>query len=678
MKRLLLLPALLLVLSPAVSASDRGEDALRRDIEFARRKVYPALVNISVVVSQYAGGRVRKGAGAGSGVIVSPAGHVITNYHVAGDTLRIQCTLPSRETIDAEVVAHDPLTDLSVLRLKMETRDDPNVPLPFASLGKSSALRVGDYILAMGNPMSLSSSMTLGIVSNPRRVFTSFTGSNIDEMELTEGQRTGLFTRWIQHDALILPGNSGGPLVNLQGEVVGINELGGNGVGFAIPSDLVSHVLNQALTYGEVRRGWLGLTFYPVDKIGRETGVLISSVVPQSPASEAGLEAGDVLLAIGKDAVAARFFEEIPPLYKRVADLPPGRSVTLVLERDGKTLQVSAGVARMEKYLGKQREFRSLGLTLRDITRFMALAHRYPDEQGVLVTGIRAGYAADDAKPRLRRGDVIRALAGKPVKDLDAFIGILEACSEAGEEKALFQLLRDDEEILTVVDLEKKEPSPQGGELPKAWIGIQVQVLVPAVAKALDLKGKKGFRVTQVFPETEAAKAGLRAGDIVYALNGSFLRAYRLQDSEMLRRRVEDLTIGTNATLSVYRDGKRFDVEVKLEETPTTAIEATTAKCESLEFAVRDITFMDRIRNKWPADQRGVVVTNVVPGGWASLGGLRGRDLILGIDDEAVADAEAFEKAVETIEETKPSRVKVFVKRGHRTAFVFIEPDWKE
>ncbi|MHC5038241.1 MAG: PDZ domain-containing protein [Planctomycetota bacterium] len=671
---LLGLPLLALLFSNAW-AGERGEDALRRDIEFARRKVYPALVNISVVIKNYAGGRARKLAGAGSGVIVSPAGHVLTNYHVAGDTIRILCTLPSREAIEARVIAHDPLTDISVLQLNMESREDPNIPVPFASLGDSDALRVGDYVLAMGNPMSLSSSMTLGIVSNPKRVFAGIAG--MEEMELTEGQRTGLYTLWVQHDALLLPGNSGGPLVNLKGEVVGINELGGNGVGFAIPSNLVAHVLNQSLTYGEVRRGWIGLTLQPVNKLKRTTGALIASVVAGSPAEAAGVLPGDILLVLHGTPVVARFFEEIPLLYKRIADLPPGSETTLTVLRGGKNVALPVKIQRMEKYLGEEKEFQGLGLTIRKITGFMALSRKYPDALGVLITGVRPGYAADLAKPSLRVGDVIRTLEGKPVEDLKSFLAHFEGFSKEKKKKVLVAVRRRDQELLTVMDITKKKADKGGGEIPKAWIGIQTQVLTTSVSKALGLKGKKGFRVTQVFPDTEAKKAGLQPGDIIYAVNGSFLRASRIQDSEMLRRRVEDLTINTEATLSVFRKGKKVEVKIRLEETPTTAVEAKVAKWDNLEFGVRNITFMDRIRNKWDRNQKGVLVTGVTSGGWASLGGLRNRDLILQIGDVDIPDVKAFEGLVEKIEKQMPPMIKVFVKRGYRTAFVFIEPDWE-
>jgi serine protease Do len=261
--------------SSTAAAQIAAGDLLRRDIDFARSKVYPTLVNISVVVQSYSGGRVRRFPAAGSGVIVSAAGHVLTNFHVAGHTTRITCTLPSGERIDADTVAHDPLTDLSVLKLRLAQRSNPTEPLPVSTLGNSDALEVGQYVLAMGNPLTLSSSLTLGVVSNTKRVFTDFTGTEMTELDLGAGEKTGIFTRWIQHDALILPGNSGGPLVNLRGEVVGINELGGVGVGFAIPSNLAAKVLNQVLTFGEVRRGWLGVTVLPVEKLGRQRGALV-------------------------------------------------------------------------------------------------------------------------------------------------------------------------------------------------------------------------------------------------------------------------------------------------------------------------------------------------------------------------------------------------------------------
>ncbi len=672
-----LVPALLLALlfAPVASGRERGEDELRRDMEFARQQVYPALVNISVLAKSYGGGRSVRSPGAGSGVIVSPAGHVITNYHVAGDAARIVCRLTSKESIEATVVAHDPLTDLSVLQLKLDTRPNRNDPIPFARIGNSDELTTGDYVLAMGNPMALSSSMTLGIVSNPQRVFSSFTGSDMDEMDLGEGQVTGTFTRWIQHDALILPGNSGGPLVNLKGEVVGINELGGNGVGFAIPSNLVAHVLNQALAHGEVVRGWFGVTIFPVERMGRDTGVLVASVQPGSPAEKAGLVPGDVVLALDGKACDAKYFEEVPLTYKRFADYAPGAKVAVRYLRGEEVKETVLEVARMEPYLADEQEVKSLGITVRDITGPMALLRRYPSEDGVLVTSLRPGFPANEAKPAVEGGDVLMELDGQPITDYAALTAIVEKAGK--KEGILLRFRRKNDQMVTVLDTSDKPKPTPGGELPKAWLGLRTQVLTTEVAKALGLGTTKGFRVTQVFPGTEAEKAGLAVGDILTALNGEALKAYRAQDAEMLRRRVETLVIGEKARLTVLRDGGEKEIEVVLEETPGTAAEVKTGADEFLEYKVRGITFGDRVENRWPLDQKGVIVTEVTMGGWAFLAGLQTGDLIQRIDGKDVADVDAFAAEAKRIAEQKPRLTTLFVVRGYRTAFVFVQPDPK-
>ncbi len=667
--------AVCLLSGPAAASDDRGVD-LKKAIEFACDKVYPSLVNIAVVAKQFQGGRIDRFPAAGSGVIVSPAGHVLTNYHVAGDAMRITCTLPNRERIEASVVAHDPLTDLSVLKLDLSSRTDANAPLPFATLGNSDDLKVGDYVLAMGNPMGLSSSMTLGIVSNPRRVFTSFTGAEAEELDLGEGQTTGIFTRWIQHDALILPGNSGGPLVNLRGEVVGINELGGNGVGFAIPSTLAGHVLNQALMYGEVRRGWLGFSIAPVGNLDRDTGALVSSIWPGGPAENAGVRPGDIILSINGEAVRARFFEEVPPVLKRVADLQPGSSAKIVVERGGKAVEFAITVERMEKYLGEEAEVKKWGVTIRGITGPMALMRRYPDAKGVLVKSVRPGRPADEAKPSIERDDVVIKVQGEDVSGIGEFRKLLEKNADA--KKLVVELRRGDELIVTVLKFKDPDAVKGGGELPKAWLGVRTQVLTEDVAAALSLKNQKGFRITQVFAATEAEKAGLRVGDIIASLNGQALNAYRVQDDQMLRRKIENLDIGSAAELSILRDGKQMSVKVVLEETPSTAAEIKTAADEEFEFTVREITFADRIEKKLKPDLKGLVVAGVTSGGWASLCGLADGDILLSVCDRPVTDLNSFKEVMKEVKAGKPRRVKAFIQRRFKTAYIFMEPDWSQ
>ncbi|MEP6756731.1 MAG: PDZ domain-containing protein [Chthonomonadales bacterium] len=660
--------ALYLNASPMVFAQ---HSELRREMDVARKKVYPALVNITVVSRYFQGGRALRAPAGGSGVIVSAAGHVLTNFHVAGHTTRITCTLPSGEAIEANVVTHDPLTDLSVLKLRLDKRKS-HQPIPYAKLGNSDDLKVGDQVMAMGNPLMLSSSMTLGIVSNTKRVFTDFIGTEIEDQDLDTGERTGVFTRWIQHDALILPGNSGGPLVNLQGEVVGINELGGNGVGFAIPSNIAADVLRQAIAHGTVRRGWVGITVLPVDKLGRTTGALISSVMANSPAAKAGLKASDILLSISNRPVKVRFFEEVPLLYQQVSALQAGSTVQMRYDRDGAIKTATVAVTSMEKFNGDEDEVRDMGITVGEITGPLAIANRYPSKDGVLVTGMRAGYAFASGVPRVAPGDVILSVNGTPTNSVSTFRKAFQKRTPV----YAISFRHNAENLIAIVKAPAELGQEEGGELPKAWLGVKVQVMTDELAKALGMAGKTGFRVTQVYPATEASSAGLKAGDVITSLNGNALEAHRQQDNDDLKRAIEDLSIGDKAELGLIRSGKPIKVSVKLQEPPSPVEKAKKLKQSEFEFGVRDITELDKFENRWPKTQTGVLVTDVVTGGWAAMAGLHSDDLILELNGASAANIDAFTKKMSALLKSKPRVVIFFVLRGAQTHFVFMEPDW--
>ena len=196
--------------------------------------------------------------------------------------------------------------------------------------------------------------------------------------------------------------------------------------------------------------------------------------------------------------------------------------------------------------------------------------------------------------------------------------------------------------------------------------------------RALGSKDLRGFRITQVYPGTEAAKAGFKVGDVLTGMNGSALNASRIQDAEVLKRRIENMSVGEDGEFKVVRDGKEMSIKVVLQETPNTAAEAKTASNTVLEFKVRSIVFSDRIENRWPEDQKGVIVTEVTRGGWASLAGLDSGDLILRIQEKPVDDIPAFEAMTKTLDEGRPETVSVFVRRGYRTSYVFIQQDVRE
>ena len=662
--------------SPASTQNEiltQDNDALRHDLQVAKAKVYPALVNISVVFRYFQDGRAQHSPAGGSGVIVSPDGYVITNFHVAGNTTHIVCTLTTGEAIEADDVADDSLSDISILRLRLKDRTR-HTPLHYAELGDSDKLQVGDFVLAMGNPLMLSSSMTLGIASNTKRVFTDFLGNEMNEMSLEHGERTGIFTRWIQHDALILPGNSGGPLVNLQGQVIGINELGGDGQGFAIPSNIAAYVYHQIRAHGRVIRGTLGVSIYPVSKLGRSSGALVSAVTPGFPGAKAGIQPGDIILAIDGDPTNVNFFEEVPVLYQQIARMPIGHKARIRLVRAGKPMTLVATIGELPKYEGLEQEFLTAGASVQDLTPVAALEDYLPDTEGVVVTGVRAGSPFDAAEPRIEPGDIIRGVEGRKVDDIDTFRKALNTVR--GKQYAV-QFLRRDESLITIVKPEDEKP-PEGGDLPQAWLGVKTQVMIPEIAKALGVDGTTGFRITEVYPWTEASKAGLRTGDIITAVGATKLDASSPQDAEDLKHTIEDLDVGSQAKLSILRNGKPQIVSVKLEPSPTDAGDAKSAKQKEFEFGVREITLTDRAENHWSKDQIGLLVTDVTGGGWAHIGGLHPDDLIVSIDDKPVPTVDAFNDIMATIMKTHPKDIRIFVRRDYLTQFVFIEPDWSK
>src|SRR5437016_7722181 len=265
---------------PLVQAQEIPSN-VRAAVDAAITRMRPALVRIHVVSTEYREGREMKMQAVGSGAIISKDGYLVTNHHVAGHGARMVCTLWNREEIEAELVGTDPLTDISVLKLK------PEKPRHFAAagFGDSSKMRVGDYVLAMGSPMALSQSVTLGIISNSEMVMPRFFGP-FARFKL-DGEDVGTLVRWIGHDAPIYGGNSGGPLVNLRGEIIGINEIS-FGLGGAIPGNLARSVAGQIMTGGRIQRSWLGIDAQPLFKHAKgEHGVLISGVLEDSPAAKA-------------------------------------------------------------------------------------------------------------------------------------------------------------------------------------------------------------------------------------------------------------------------------------------------------------------------------------------------------------------------------------------------------
>ncbi|MEW5994969.1 MAG: trypsin-like peptidase domain-containing protein [Candidatus Zixiibacteriota bacterium] len=413
--------------------------ARQEEIYFARDRVLPALVHIQPVIKNYNTGELEKQAVIGSGVIFHPDGYVVTNYHVAGKAERIICTLSDKEQVTAEFVGGDPLTDIAVIKLNL---DQHSGPLPAAELGDSDSLQVGQFVLAMGSPLSLSRSMSAGVVSTKDRYFSP-------DVRLPSGERTGRYNLWIQTDAAINPGNSGGPLVDLSGRVIGINSratLFANNIGFAIPINIVKEVVKAILTDGKVTRSWIGLHCQALQELEeyfgaiRDEGVLVSSIDPGSPAETSFLKAGDIILEVDGRPVSARFVEEVPAFYNMIAQYPPGAEITLKVLRDEQTYSFKVTTRELGELQGEDFECRDWGCTVKAITRQMQIENQLEDTLGVYVVGVKSASAAEEGG--LRPRDVIAVVNNDAVAGLGDFINVYTSLLPTNEKGILLTVKR--------------------------------------------------------------------------------------------------------------------------------------------------------------------------------------------------------------------------------------------
>jgi serine protease Do len=384
----------------------------------------------------------------GSGFIISADGVVVTNNHVIEGAEQIEIIFQDGERLKATVVGRDPATDIAVLRVKAGR------PLPFVRFGDSGNARVGSWVIAIGNPFGLGASVSAGIVSARNR--------NID---------AGRYDDFIQTDAAINRGNSGGPLFNMAGEVIGVNTAivsptgGSVGVGFATPSDLAKSVVDQLLQFGETRRGWLGVRIGTVtpdvarrNNLPRPRGALIASVTEGGPAARAGIRPGDLIMVYdGKEIIESR------NLTRLVADTQINRAVAIEYLRGGKRLSTTATILRLDEgrlaALGEGPTTRPpegsgvgapgaqlgrlMGMTLSEITRDLRKQYALSDDvKGLIVVGIDAG---SDAAAKLELGDVIVEMAFEPVETIGQARALAARAERGGGRPLLLYILRDGE-----------------------------------------------------------------------------------------------------------------------------------------------------------------------------------------------------------------------------------------
>lgn len=452
------LAIMLIAAFPPISAKAEAPAALKQLNEASvqvAEKVTPAVVNITSTKKLVSGGPMggdldpqlknhpffdeffkrfkkdprfdgggRPPQGMGSGVIVSPDGHILTNSHVVKDADEINVSLSDKRSFKAKVIGTDPESDIAVIKI------DTN-GLPIAKLGDSSKLRVGEYVMAVGNPFGLNRTVTSGIISATGRSNVNIIG----------------YEDFIQTDAAINPGNSGGPLVNIDGEVIGINTAiatrsgGYQGVGFAIPSNSAKLIMDDLMKSGKVRRGLLGVNIQDVTESLAKSfarsdteGALVSQVVPDSPAQKAGIKDGDIIVKFNGEPIKGAAH-----LKNLVGKEKPGATAKLTIFRDKKTLDVSVKIAeRTEQAVAsaagpsQAETSNELGIEIEKVPVAMAEKLGLKEGEGVRVKDLDAEGAG--SRMGLKSGDVILEVDGKPVSDGAAFN---QAVSDAKKNKLI-------------------------------------------------------------------------------------------------------------------------------------------------------------------------------------------------------------------------------------------------
>lgn len=379
----------------------------------------------------------------GTGFIIDAKGLIITNEHVVknADKIKVKMAGKGGKEYSATVKGRDPQTDIALLQI------DSKETFPFLTLGDSDKIRVGDWVIAIGNPFGLGHTVTQGIISAKGRVIGA-----------------GRYDNFLQTDAAINPGNSGGPLLNLAGEVVGINTAivaTGQGIGFAIPSNMVKSIIDQLGTTGKVIRGMLGVQVQVVTPeiakafgLPEASGALVAEVHPNTPAEKAGLKREDIIIEYNGTPI-----KEMNELPRLVAATPPGTKTTVKVLRDGKekTIPITVTELKEERFAREGAESHpdeesAIGLVVEDLDPRMAQRFGLKEAKGVVVVEVMPGSSAAEAG--LRRGDVILEVSGKAVPDAKTFQKII-----AGQPKksfARFLVKREGRTLIVALEIPEK------------------------------------------------------------------------------------------------------------------------------------------------------------------------------------------------------------------------------
>ena len=642
----------------------------------ARDRVLPYVVSILTVREDYQQGDARLNVSGGSGTLVTPHGHVVTNAHVTQNGKRFRVIFADQRERAARLVGEDTLSDIAVLKVEPVSGEQ----FPHAEFAHELTLRSGDPVLAMGAPWGYSQSLSMGVVNNPERLLASFFQDESDyESSLGPDQPSGRYYAWIQHDAAISPGNSGGPLVDLDGNVVGVNTRGSNFGGdmaFAIPAPEAMRIARQLIERGKVARSYLGFKLRSLHGTGYAKGALVYAVELGSPAARAGLQTGDRIVAVNGAPMDVQHPEQVPAAQRMLAELESGAAARLEVQRDGKLHTVSLTPEPYPADRGEDFEFHPFGLTLSPLTPAMARRRALDDARGLLITGVRPGGPAANLRPAPAVGDVLRQVAGKPV-GARAELARWENGSAGKGEQVLIEFERRTEKRLALIEPRYgdtvRTPLP---ELPKPWAGVEVQPVAAPLARVLGLKESGGFRVTRVYEDGPLARAGVRVGDVLVALQDNALRPANETDSQSFHERVGELDGDAPVTFSGWRDGQAITLTATLGAAPLPAAAQRSSEIARLDAVVREMSFYDRVALHLPVERRGVMVEQVQSGSPAGLAHLQVGDAVFVVGGERVPDVAAFRAAFERALNGDARNISFEIQRGAESRLLFLDKSW--
>jgi serine protease Do len=413
-KHCLLIGLLVLSLAGSLAPAFGSEAALerldfRQVVKEAKSKVFPTVVFIKVVREDLERGEKRAMEVSGSGVLISADGEVLSNWHVVDRATEVRCLLQDGRAFTAKVLGSDKDVDVALLKLDVPAEAGP---LPFAALGDSTTLTEGDFVMAMGAPFGLARSVSIGIISCTKRYLPG----------------TSEYSAWLQTDASISPGNSGGPLVNTRGEVIGINTRGmaagyGGDNGFAVPVEVAAAVAREIRKSGLMDWSWTGLQLQPLKDFNRNVyfpeseGVLVAETDPESPARRSGLEAGDRLIKLNGQPLNGLTQEDLPTVRRQLGFLPKDQPAKLEFVRKGETRTVELTPRAKGKVEGDSLDCPRWDFTVRAINQFANPDLYFQRNEGVFIYGVK--YPGNAAVAGLAPQDILLKIDGQEVRTLD-------------------------------------------------------------------------------------------------------------------------------------------------------------------------------------------------------------------------------------------------------------------